>query len=188
MPRYRASKRALLTYKKFGAGPPDHAIGRSRGGLTTKSHLVCDGKGRALAFVLTGGQVADTIMLQDTLDQIRVPTAGRPRLRPDRVLADKGYPSKANRTWLRERGIAATVPERDDQIAHRRKKPGRPIEFGPAQREHYRGRNVVERCFNHLKQWRGIAMRSDKTTRNSHAALCLAATLHWVNTTFINTP
>ncbi|WP_197024711.1 transposase [Cellulomonas sp. KRMCY2] len=56
-----------------------------------------------------------------TLDQVRVPRAraGRPRTRPDRVLADKGYPSKANRAWLRTRGIAATIPERDDQIAHR---------------------------------------------------------------------
>jgi len=141
-----------------------------------------------LAFVLTGGQVADTIMLPATLDEIRVPTAGRPRLRPERVLADKGYPSKANRAWLRQREIAATIPERDDQIAHRRKKPGRPIDFGPVQRDRYRGRNVVERCFNHLKQWRGLAMRSDKTARNYHAALCLAATLHWLNTGFINTP
>ncbi len=103
------------------------------------------------------------------------------------MLADKGYPSKANRAWLRERGIAATIPERDDQIAHRRKKPGRPIDFGPAQQERYKGRNVVERCFNKLKQWRGIAMRSDKTARNYHAALCLAATLHWLNTGFSNT-
>jgi transposase len=55
-----------------------------------------------------------------------------------------------------------------------------------AQRERYRGRNVVERCFNKLKQWRGIAMRSDKTARNYHAGLCLAATLHWLQTGFSN--
>jgi len=156
--------------------------------LTTKNHLVCDGRGRPLAFVLTAGNVNDTTMLPATLEEIRVPTTGRPRLRPERVLADKGYPSKANRAWLRERGIAATIPERDDQIAHRRKKPGRPIDFGPRQKEIYRGRNVVERCFNKLKHWRGIAMRSDKTARNYHAALCLAATLHWLNTGFSNTP
>lgn len=161
--------------------PPDHAIGRSRGGLTTKNHLVCDGKGRALAFLLTPGQSADTSWLQATLAEISVRGAsGRPRTRPDRVMADKGYPSKANRAWLRERGIAATIPERDDQIAHRRKKRGRPIDFGDDQRARYRGRNVVERCFGKLKQWRGIAMRSDKLARNYHAALCLAATLHWL--------
>ncbi|MFJ9469776.1 IS5 family transposase [Streptomyces caniferus] len=161
-----------------GDEPADHAIGRSRGGLTTKTHLVADGKGRAPAFVLTGGQVADTIMLPDTLDEIRA--TGRPRQRPDRPLADKGYPSRANRAWLRERGIATTIPERDDQIAHRRKRPGRPIDFGDGQRQRYRGRNVVERCFNELTQWRGLAMRSDKTARNHHSGQYLAATPHWV--------
>ena len=177
---FLAPQGALSNYKKFGDEPLDHAIGRSRGGLTTKNHLVCDGQGRALAFILTPGQTADTSMLATTLDEIHVPGArGRPRSRPDRVLADKGYPSKANRAWLRERGIAATIPERDDQIAHRRRKRGRPIDFGDEQRVRYRGRNVVERCFNKLKQWRGIAMRSDKTARNYHAGLCLAATLHW---------
>lgn len=178
---FRAAQGALSNYKKFGDEPSDHAIGRSRGGLTTKTHLVCDGKGRALAFILAPEQAADTSMMAAALAQIRVPVGrGRPRTRPDRVLADKGYPSKSNRAWLRKNGIAATIPERDDQIAHRRKRRGRPIDFGDAQRVRYRGRNVVERCFNKLKQWRGIAMRSDKTARNYHAGLCLAATLHWL--------
>lgn len=117
-------------------------------------------------------------MLVATLEQIRVPSGrGRPRTRPDRVLADKQYPSKANRAWLRQHGIATTILERDDRIAHRRNRPGRPIDFGDQQRVRYRGRNVVERCFNKPKQWRGIAMRSDKTARNYHAGLCLATTL-----------
>jgi transposase len=127
--------------------------------------------------------------MQATLEEIHVAgSSGRPRTRPDRVMADKGYPSKANRAWLRDHGIAATIPERDDQIAHRRKKRGRPIDFGDDQKIRYKGRNVVERCFGKLKQWRGIAMRSDKTARNYHAALCLAATLHWLDSTFSNTP
>ena len=172
-----------MNYKKSADEPADHAIGRSRGGLTTKNHLVCDGKGRVLAFVVTGGQVADTSMLATTLELISVAGArGRPRARPDRLIADKGYPSKANRSWLRRHGIAATIPERADQIAHRRRRPGRPIDFGEDQRQRYRGRNAVERCFNRLKQWRGIAMRSDKYARNYHAGLCLAATLHWLTT------
>lgn len=117
-------------------------------------------------------------MLTATLSEIRMPGArGRPWSRPDRVLAGKGYPSKANRAWLRERGIAATIPERNDQIAHRRKGRGRPIDLGDRQRIRYRRRTFVERCFNKLKQWRGIAMRSDKTARNYHAGLSLAATL-----------
>jgi transposase len=122
------------------------------------THLVCDGRGRALAFVLTPGQAADASMLVDTLGQIRVAgSVGRPLLRLGRVIADKGYPSRANRAWLRRHGIAATIPERDDQIAHCRKKPGRPIDFGDEQRQRYRGRNVVERCFNRLKH--GAASR-----------------------------
>ena len=122
-------------------------------------------------------------MLATTLEQISVAGArGRHRIRPDRLIADKGYPSKANRAWLRRHGIAATIPERADQITHRRRRPGRPIDFGEDQRQRYRGRNVVERCFNRLKQWRGIAMRSDKYARNYHAGLCLAATLHWLTT------
>jgi hypothetical protein len=67
------------------------------------------------------------------------------------------------------------IPERDDQIAHRRKKPGRPIDFGEQQRARYRGSNAVDQCFNKLKRWRGIVMRSDKTARNYHSGLCLGA-------------
>jgi transposase len=139
--------------------------------------------------MVTGGTVNDTTMMTAVLKDICVPRAGkgRPRTRPDRVLADKGYPSKANRAWLRDRGIAATIPERDDQIAHRRKKPGRPIDFGDQQKTRYRGRNVVERCFNRLKQWRGIALRSDKTARSYRAAITLAATLIWIKTDLIGT-
>ncbi|WP_285843816.1 IS5 family transposase [Kocuria palustris] len=164
--------------------PPDHGIGRSRGGLTTKLHLVCDGRGRPLGMMITSGNINDTAMMTAVLENVRVPRAGkgRPRTRPDRVLADKGYPSKANRAWLRDRRIAATIPERNDQIAHRRKKPGRPIDFGDQQQGRYKGRNVVERCFNRLKQWRGIAMRSDKLARNYRAAVSLAATLIWIKT------
>ncbi len=140
--------------------------------------------------MLTAGNINDTTMMVTVLDTIRVPRPGpgRPRSRPARVLADKGYPSKANRAWLRAHGIAATIPERDDQIAHRRKRPGRPIDFGEAQQARYRGRNVVERCFNRLKAWRGIAMRTDKTARNYRAAISLAASLIWIKTALINTP
>src|SRR3954447_7512938 len=139
--------------------------------------------------MITGGNINDTTMMTAVLEDIRVPRAGkgRPRTRPDRVLPDKGYPSRANRVWLRERAIAATIPEQDDQIAHRRKKPGRPIDFGDQQQERYKGRNVVEPCFNRLKQWRGIAMRSDKLLRSYRAAVSLAATLIWIKSDLINT-
>ncbi|WP_139346878.1 IS5 family transposase, partial [Sinomonas mesophila] len=162
---------------KLGPEPPDHAIGRSRGGLTTKLHLVSDGKGRMLGGVLTAGNVNDTTMMAATLEQIRVPRPGRgrPRRRPYRVIADKGYPSRANRSWLASRGIRATIPEKADHAAARLRRGsrgGRPPAFDA---EVYSGRNVVERCFNRLKGWRGLAMRTDKTARNYFAAITLAA-------------
>ena len=133
--------------------------------------------------MVTGGNVNDKMMTAVLEDSCVLRSGkGRPRTRPDRVLADKGYPSKANRASLRDRGIAATIPECDNQIAHRRKKPGRPINFGDQQKTRYRGRNVVERCFNRLKQWRGIALRSYRTARSYRATITLAATLIWIKT------
>ncbi len=115
------------------------------------------------------------------MDTIRVPRIGpgRPRVRPDHVLGDKGYSSKAIRAWLRRRSIAHTIPERADQAgnrARRGRRGGRPPAFD---REVYKHRNVVERCFNRLKQWRGIATRYDKTAESYEAAVTLASLLMW---------
>ncbi|WP_267241494.1 IS5 family transposase [Streptomyces sp. PR69] len=157
------------------------ALGRSRGGLTSKIHLACDAIGRPLAFVLTGGNTNDCTQFTAVMDAIKVPRLGpgRPRLRPDHVIADKGYSSKAIRTWLRRRGIAHTIPERADQVRNRARKGslgGRPPVFD---KEVYKHRNVVERCFNRLKQWRGIATRYDKTAESYKAAITLASILMW---------
>ncbi|MDR2975587.1 MAG: transposase [Propionibacteriaceae bacterium] len=103
-------------------------------------------------------------------------------------MADKSYPSLTNRWYLRRRGIAATIPERDDQIQKRRTHPGRPLVFDADQAGRYRRGGVVEQCFNRLKQWRGIAMRTDKLASHYHAAICLVSTLIWIKTDLINTP
>ncbi|WP_203237048.1 IS5 family transposase, partial [Nocardia panacis] len=139
--------------------PADHAIGRSRGGLTTKAHLATDGNGRGLAVLLTAGQAGDSPMMPAVLDAISVPrlTGGPPRRSPDRVLADKAYSSASNRALLRGKGIRAVIPERADQIANRKRRGragGRPPRFDPVA---YKGRNVVERAFNKAKHWRGVA-------------------------------
>ena len=149
--------------------------------MTCKIHLATDGKGRPLGLVLTGGNAADTSYFTTVLDTISVRDGrpGRPRTRPDRVLADKAYTSAANRKYLTGRGIKVTIPEREDQKAGRVRRGssgGRPRTFDA---EAYKGRNVVERCFNRLKQWRGIATRYDKTARSYLAGLTLAATLIW---------
>ena len=104
--------------------PVDHALGRSRGGLTTKLHLSCEQGQKPLSIVLTAGHRGDSPQFIPVLSGIRVPRLGdgRPRTRPDRVLADKAYTSKANRDYLRRRGIKATIPSKADQDANRRKK------------------------------------------------------------------
>ncbi|WP_430381928.1 IS5 family transposase [Streptomyces bauhiniae] len=99
--------------------PDDHAIGRSRGGLTTKIHLAADAHCRPLAFVLTAGQAGDAPAFTDVMARLRVPhRRGRPRTRP-LVLADKAYSSRAIREHLRKRGIRAVIPVPADQRRHR---------------------------------------------------------------------
>ena len=115
------------------------------------------------------------------MGQINVPRTGpgRARTRPEHLLADKGYSSRDIRRYLRRRGIAHTIPERADQKANRLRKGqagGRPPGFD---RDLYKHRNVVERCFHRLKQWRGLATRYDKTRESYQAALTIASILLW---------
>ncbi|MCP2313952.1 transposase [Kitasatospora paracochleata] len=113
---------------------------------------------------------------------IRVPRVGpgRPRTRPDHVIADKGYSSRKIRAYLRRRGIRHTIPERADQVLNRLNRGsrgGRPTGFD---RQAYKLRNVVERCFNRLKQWRGLATRYDKTRESYQATVTIASILLWI--------
>ncbi len=88
-------------------------LGRSRGGLTTKLHLACDGKGGRLAVDLTPGQRHESTQLEAVLDAIRVPRPGgrgRPRKRPDQLIANKGYSYARCRAALRRRGIPHASP------------------------------------------------------------------------------
>jgi len=179
-----ATQGGQSNYTKYPAEPDDHGIGRSRGGLTTKTHLLVDGHGRPLVVAVTPGQANDSPALPRLLGELRVERlgAGRARTTPEALRGDKAYSARAHRALLRGRGVRVVIPEPDDQKrnrARRGSRGGRPVGFDASD---YKNRNVVERCFNKLKQWRGIAMRTDKTARNYHAALCLAATLHWLNT------
>jgi hypothetical protein len=75
--------------------PEEEALGRSKGGFSTKVHLACDGKGRPLSVLITPGQRHGSSQLEELLDAVRVPrprgTLGRPRKRPAHLLADRGY-------------------------------------------------------------------------------------------------
>ncbi len=109
--------------------PEDEALGRSRGGFSTKLHLACDGKGRPLSVVLTPGQRHGSTQLEGLLDAVRVArpegSPGRPRKRPEHLLADRGYSFESCRGLLRRRGISHTIPERKDQKDRRAGCPGR---------------------------------------------------------------
>ena len=126
------------------------------------------------------GQAGDAPAALPLLSQLRVPRPlGRPRTRPDRLRGDKAYSSRAIRAHLRERGIIAVIPEPADQAGHRKRRGshgGRPPGFDAID---YRARNVIERRFCHLKQWRGLATRYDKLATVYRAAAVLNAVIAW---------
>ncbi|MBB4931295.1 transposase [Lipingzhangella halophila] len=157
------------------------ALGRSRGGLTTKIHLLSDQHRRPLAIRTSPGQRGDALMFAPLMGDLRLPrTVGRPRTRPDRVLGDKAYSSRANRAHLRRRKITAPIAQPADQQAHRRRKGsagGRPPAFD---RRAYRGRNTVERAINLLKQNRAVATRYDKRAAVYDGTVQLAAIRIWL--------
>ncbi|MGA8942843.1 MAG: IS5 family transposase [Thermoactinomyces sp.] len=171
--RRRAKKRGILTSKI-------KALGRSRGGLTTKIHLACDGKGRPLAFTIPPGQQHDCTQLQALLDSICVPRFGKGKLRkrPDHLIADRGYSYPFCRRLLLKRDIPHTIPERKNQTERRAKKPGRPLSFS---KKRYARRNMIERCINRLKQWRGFATRYEKRAVYFYAAITLISLMIWLN-------
>jgi transposase len=143
-----------------------------------------------MSILLTAGQAGDNPQLLPLLDQVAVGRdgPGRPRKRPERVLADKAYSHPSTRAALRRRGIKFTSPERRDQIAHRRRKGsrgGRPPAFDS---DLYADRNVVERCFNQLKQFRGLATRYAKRAAYHRAEIIIAAIVLWLRTDLQDTP
>lgn len=134
--------------------------------------------------MVTPGQSHDGRALELVLADIWVPRlgTGRPRTTPDVVLGDKAYSSRGNRAMLRRRGIKVVIPEPSDQRANRKRRGsagGRPPKLD---REAYKRRNVVERSFNLLKQWRGLATRYDKHAVTYRAGAGLAAIVAWLRT------
>jgi transposase len=138
-------------------GKPPASAGRSRGGLTTKLHTICDGRGRNLATRLTPGQDADTTQLVGLVDQVRVarhatrsPDRRQGLLQPCQPGGPAGPPHPPHHPRA---GGSEGSPGPQGCPG------GRPPTFD---RERYRQRNQVERLMNRRKQFRAVATRFDK--------------------------
>ena len=105
---------------------------------------------------------------------------GRPRTTPDCLRGDKAYSARGHRSLLRSRGITAVIPEPADQAGHRKRKGssgGRPVSYDV---QDLKQRSVVERFFNRMKNWRGLASRYDKHALVYRGGVVLAAILDWL--------
>ena len=136
-----------------------HAIGRSRGGRTTKIHALTDDLGRPLAFLITPGNTHDLAGARELLATIRPPR---------RLLADKAYDANSLRIWLKERRIKAVIPPNPTRK--------HPHSYDP---DAYKGRNLIERMFCRLKDFRRIAIRYDKRADVFLSTILLAAAITW---------
>jgi transposase len=130
--------------------------------LTTKIHAIVDALGNPVALSLTPGQAADINQAVPLLDHVEP--------QPEALLADKGYDSDALVETLDERGITPVIPPKAN-----RREP-RKTDFAL-----YRERNLVERFFCKLKQYRAIATRYDKLANTFLAAVALVCVLFWLN-------
>jgi transposase len=132
--------------------------------------------------IVSPGQAGDSPALPKLLAQLRIVRSGpgRPRTTPTMLRGDKAYSSRGHRALLRSRGIVAVIPEPADQTGHRKRKGargGRPVGYDT---EAYKARNVVERFFNRMKNWRGLASRYDKHALVYRGGVVLAAILDWL--------
>lgn len=138
----------------------DNGLGRSRGSFGTKIHLATDGSGLPLNIVQSPRQAHESQFAQRLLDGIGVQRQNDSmKRRGNAVLADKAYSGHALRNALKNKGIKIVIPRKSNE---KMASDGR----SQLDRDAYRNRNVVERCFGRLKEYRRIATRYNKTVRN----------------------
>ena len=147
-------------------GTHRRALGRSRGGFTSKVHCLSDARGRPIAFHLTPGEAADCKAYKELIDL--------PEQKPKALLADKAYDTDAIRADLKRRRIKAVIPPKSN-----RKKAIR------YDKKLYRERNWIERAFGHLKINRAIATRYDQLAETFLGMLHLASARYWLK--FVHT-
>lgn len=124
-----------------------------------------------MTIVLTAGERHEQTIFEPLMEQgaVKRSLRGRPRIRPDWVVGDKGYSSRRVRTYLHRRGIKAVIPRRTDQPPRK--------DFD---KDAYRERNCVERAINRRKQWRRVATRYEKTVASYAAMVTIATIRMWL--------
>ena len=148
---------SLGRWRKRGAF--HHAIGRSRGGRTTKIHALTDDRGRPLSFLITPGNTHDLAGARELLTTTRLPR---------RLIADRAYDARSLRDWLAQRHIEAVIPPNPTRK--------HPHAYDPRA---YKRRNLIERMFCRLKDFRRIATRYDKRLDIFLSTILLAAAITW---------
>jgi transposase len=142
-------------------GTHQRALGRSRGGFTSKIHCLADARGRPIAFHLTPGETHDSKAYKALIDL--------PERVPDALLGDRAFDNNEIRDDLAERGIEAVIPS----------KANRKVAI-PYDETKYRDRNRIERFFGHIKINRALATRYDQLAETFLATLCIASARYWI--------
>jgi transposase len=165
----RSPARGWRPARTRGTNP--QALGRSQGGFSTKLHLRAERGGKPITFLLTAGQRHEPSVFEALTDRgaVKRNGRGRPRLRPQRMVGDKGYSSGKARRMLRHRKMRAVIPTKSNERRH-----------PTFDRDLYRERNRVERLINRMKQQRRVATRYEKLAVNFLAMVTIAAILIWL--------
>src|SRR5271156_94350 len=148
-------------FSRWEKAGEDQAIGRSRGGLSTKIHALVDALGNPTAFALSGGQAHDLVGADELL----------PAMAADLLIADKAFDADERViTLLAAKDKAVVIPPKANRKIAR-----------DYDRDLYKARHLIENFFAKLKQFRAIATRYDKTARNFLAGIHLTASAIWLN-------
>ncbi len=168
---HQHSAGARKTYKGEPRTQDDLALGKSKGGFSTKIHIRVDGNGRPISFCITPGQVNEIRIFQPLMEMcsIKKNSKGRPNKNSKALAADKAYSSNNSREYLKKKNIKVVIPTRTNEKR-----------YDNFDKELYKQRNQVERTINHLKNYRKIATRYDKTSTSFLAFLTIASISFWL--------
>ena len=150
---------ASIPHGHWKRGACDQALGRSRGGLSSKIHMAADAQGRPIRFTVTAGQAHDAPQAIELMED----------LAPDAVIADKAYDSDEIREHIESLEAEAVIPPRSNRT--------NPPAWDKAL---YKERNKIERMFGKLKHFRRFATRYDRRLCYFQATVAIAAAMIWL--------